>query len=91
MKIDGTSPSSINPVKTTNRVEKIMEKMPSLGADKVAVSNKAQSFQNLLLKVKELPAVREDRVKELTDQLANGQYSFDASKLANRLLDGPVQ
>ncbi len=91
MKINGTPPSSSINVKATNRKEQIKEKMPSLGTDKAAVSNKAQSFQNLLLKAKELPAVREVRVRELSDQLANGQFNFDSRRLAKLLVDGPIQ
>ena len=91
MKINGIPPSSSIDVKASNRKEQLKEKMPSLGTDKAAVSNKAQSFQTLLLKAKELPAVREVRVSEISDQLANGQYNFDSRKLAKLLIDGPIQ
>ena len=91
MKVDGTSPSSIINVKTNNRVGISKTKMPNLGTDQVAVSNKAQSFQTLLLKAKELPALREEKVRDLSDQLANGQFKVDTRGLAKRLVDGPIK
>lgn len=90
MKVDGISPSSIITVKAINRIEQINGKARSLGTDEVAVSNKAQVYQNVLLKAKGVPAVREEKVREFSDRLANGQFHFDARKLANRLLDGPI-
>ncbi|MFZ3373634.1 MAG: flagellar biosynthesis anti-sigma factor FlgM [Desulfitobacteriaceae bacterium] len=90
MKVDGISPSSIITVKAINRIEQINGKTPSLGTDEVAVSDKAQIYQNLLLKAKGVPAVREEKVRELSERLANGQFNFDARKLANRLLDGSM-
>ena len=84
MKIDGTSMSPIGSVQAVNRVSQVQTK--TLGSeDKVAVSDKAQVFQALLQKAKELPSVREDRVKALTEQIERGEFQIDGQKIAEKL------
>ncbi|HBW36488.1 flagellar biosynthesis anti-sigma factor FlgM [Desulfosporosinus sp. BICA1-9] len=84
MKIDGTSMSPIGSVQAVNRVSQVQKK--TLGSeDKVAVSDKAQVFQALLQKAKELPSVREDRVKALTEQIERGEFQIDGQKIAEKL------
>ncbi|GAB6152522.1 flagellar biosynthesis anti-sigma factor FlgM [Desulfosporosinus burensis] len=84
MKIDGTSMSPIGSVQAANRVLQVQKK--TLGSeDKVAVSDKAQVFQALLQKAKELPSVREDRVKALTEQIERGEFHIDGQKIAEKL------
>lgn len=84
MKIDGTSMSPIGSVLAANRVSQVQKK--TLGSeDKVAVSDKAQVFQALLQKAKELPSVREDRVKALTEQIERGEFQIDGQKIAEKL------
>jgi negative regulator of flagellin synthesis FlgM len=53
--------------------------------DKVAVSDKAQVFQALLQKTKELPSVREERVQALTEQIERGEFQIDSQKIAEKL------
>lgn len=86
MKIDGTSLSPVGSVQATNRVGQVKGKALSQGADEVAVSEKAQVYQALLQKVKEIPDVREERVRTLAEQIANGEFQVNAQKVAEKLL-----
>ena len=86
MKIDGKPMSPIGNVQATNRLSQVDKKTSVSEADKVAVSDKAQVFQALLKKVKELPAVREERVLALTEQIERGEYKIDGQKIAEKLI-----
>jgi len=86
MKIDGTSMSPIGSVQASNRLIQTQKKTQVSEADNVAVSDKAQVYQALLQKVKEIPSVREDRVRVLTEQIERGDYKVDAQKIAEKLI-----
>ena len=85
MKIDGPSMSSIGSVQATNRSNQTQKKTSVSEADQVAVSNKAQVYQELLQQVKEVPSVREDRVKTLSEQIKSGEFKVDGQKIAEKL------
>lgn len=88
MKIDGTSLSSVRSILATNRVVSINKKetIPGKELDGVKVSDKAQLYQGLLQKVKEIPEVREDRIREVTERMNNGEFKVDAQAIADKLL-----
>ena len=87
MKIDRTSIPPIGSIQAASRVAKIKDKNNrGLGQDQIAVSNGAQVFQNLLQKAKELPDIREDKVKAVTDKIEQGKFNLDAASLAASLL-----
>lgn len=85
MKIDGSSMSPIGGVQATNRLNQTQKKPSVSEADKVAVSDKAQVYQALLQKVKEVPSVREERVRTLADQIERGEFKVDGQKIAEKL------
>ena len=84
MKIDGTSMSPIGSVQATNRIQ-TQKKTPVSEADQVAVSDKGQVYQVLLQKVKEIPSVREERVRALAEQIERGELKVDGQKIAEKL------
>lgn len=88
MKIDGTSLSSVGSIQATNRVVSNDKKAAALGheQDGVKVSDKAQLYQSLLQKVKEIPAVREDRIREVAERINKGEFKVDAQIIADRLM-----
>lgn len=85
MKIDVTSISQVGSVQAANRVIQVDKKSTVSEADKVAVSDKAQVYQALLLKTKELPSVREERVRTLAEQIERGEYKVNGEKIAEKL------
>lgn len=85
MKIDGTSMSPLASVLASNRVHQVEKKTQISGADKVAVSDKAQLYHTLLQKVKEIPSVRDERVRALSEQIERGEFKVDGQKIADKL------
>jgi len=85
MKIDGTSMSPVGSIQAANRVNQVKKKMLVAEADKVAVSEKAQVYQALLQKAKEIPSVREERVRMLTEQIDRGEFQVNGQKIAEKL------
>ena len=88
MKIDGSAISPVGSVQAANRLNQTQKKTPLAEADKVAVSDKAQVYQGLLQNVKEIPSVREDRVRTLTEQIERGEFQVDGQKIAEKLDSG---
>lgn len=89
MKIDGTSISPVGAVQAANRVSQVEKKPTALRQnekDGLAVSDKAQVYKVLLQKVKEVPEIREDRVAEIKDQIANGQFEVDPKAIAGKII-----
>lgn len=88
MKIDATSLSSVGSIQATNRVISADKKAATLGheQDVVKVSDKAQIYQSLLQKVKEIPEVREDRIREVTERINKGEFKVDAKTIADKML-----
>lgn len=88
MKIDGTSISPVGSIQATNRVVSIDKKVAEqgkVGRDGVKVSDKAQIFKTLLQKAQAIPEVREDRVREITEQINKGEFKVDARLIADKL------
>ena len=88
MKIDVTSISSIGSIQATNRVASMAPKaaIPGQGQDAIRVSDKGQVYQSLLQKVREIPEVREERIREITEQINKGEFRIDAQAIAGKLL-----
>jgi negative regulator of flagellin synthesis FlgM len=86
MKIDSTSITPIGSVQATNRLKQVSKNKSESDADKVAVSDKAQVYQSLLQKAKEVSDVRADRVKAISEQIERGEFKIDGQKIADKLL-----
>ena len=54
--------------------------------DEVVLSAQAQEFSQILQALKNMPEVREDKVKELADRIAAGNYHVDAKEIADKML-----
>ncbi len=87
MKVDGTSMSLIGSIQAANRIKQVEKKTAVSETDRIAVSDKAQVFQSLLQKAKEIPSVREERVQALTEQIEQGEFKVNGQKIADKLLE----
>ena len=87
MKVDGTSMSPIGSIQAANRIKQVEKKTVVSETDRIAVSDKAQVFQSLLQKAKEIPSVREERVQALTEQIEQGEFKVNGQKIADKLLE----
>ncbi|MCM1565425.1 MAG: flagellar biosynthesis anti-sigma factor FlgM [Dehalobacter sp.] len=86
MKIDGTSISPVGSVQAATRVSQTGKVNTVLEKDQLAVSENAQVFQKLLQKMKEMPDIRDDRVRAISEQIANGEFNLDAASIAEGIL-----
>lgn len=71
-------------VHTTAKPEGIGKK------DEMSISNEAQVMNKIMQRVKETPDVREDRIKELKQEIKQGTYSVSADNVAEKLLKGAL-
>ncbi|RJE48920.1 MULTISPECIES: flagellar biosynthesis anti-sigma factor FlgM [unclassified Dehalobacter] len=86
MKIDGTSISPVGSVQAAIRVSQTSKVNTASEKDQLAVSENAQVFQKLLQKMKEMPDIRDDRVRVISEQIANGEFNLDAASIAEGIL-----
>ncbi len=86
MKIDGTSISPVGSVQAATRVSQTSKVNTVSEKDQLAVSENAQVFQKLLQKMKEMPDIRDDRVRAISEQIANGEFNLDAASIAEGIL-----
>ena len=75
--------SSVGASRYTNSVTAIRGVQRS---DAFTPSKEAQTFSELLKKLKDTSEVREDKVSKLQQQIDSGQYSVSADRLALSLL-----
>lgn len=54
--------------------------------DEVILSSQAQGFGPLLQKLQNMPEVRQERVAELSESIASGEYQIAAKDIAEKLL-----
>lgn len=74
------------PVKNMQRDNKALTSKASQ-KDEVILSTQAQSFSQLLQKAKTMPAVREDRVAQVSAELDAGKYQVNAAAIAEKMLN----
>lgn len=86
MKIDRTSISPISGIQAVNRTSRVNRNNKAAQEDNIAVSDNAQLFQKLVQKAKELPDVREDKVKAVAERIAKGEFSLDNMSIAESIL-----
>lgn len=87
MKIEGTPITSVSSIKSVSRAAQIDKTNPISEQDNLNVSEDALICQNLIQKTKELPDIREDRVKAISEQIAKGEFCLDASSIAESILN----
>ncbi|SDF79504.1 flagellar biosynthesis anti-sigma factor FlgM [Sporolituus thermophilus] len=59
---------------------------PAQRKDEVVLSAQAQEFSQILQALRNMPEVREDKVKELADRIAAGNYQVDAKEIAEKMV-----
>jgi negative regulator of flagellin synthesis FlgM len=65
---------------------KTAEVAPASKKDEVILSTQAQEFGQIYQAIKAMPEVREDKVRELSERIAQGNYSVDAKEVAEKML-----
>lgn len=72
-----------NKIGKNNKVEKTVSKQQP---DEVVLSSQAQEFGQYLQKIKSMPEVREEVVKDFSDKIASGSYRVDSGAIAEKIM-----
>ncbi|MBI5191917.1 MAG: flagellar biosynthesis anti-sigma factor FlgM [Nitrospirae bacterium] len=84
--------TGVNVVRTTSLVKGKNDgdaddvNKPGYSDDRIEVSDRAKEFNNIKTAVKGMPDIREEKVKEVSDQVKNGTYRVDAESVASGLV-----
>lgn len=58
--------------------------------DKLDLSNKAIEYQSAFVKIKELPKIRENKVKKIEDKIKTGSYKIDSKGIVKKMINRTI-
>lgn len=65
---------------------KLQGSSPAGKKDEVILSSQAQEIGQIYQALKAMPEVREDKIKEISDRIAQGNYSVEAKDVAEKMI-----
>lgn len=80
---------NVAPASRARRAASLSE-APAGASDSVSISSEARALAASRRAVEDTPDVREDRVAELKQRIARGEYDVPAEQLARNLLENEV-
>ena len=92
MKISKVDDAALQSIQQYQKSEKVQnESNQKVGGsaapeEKVNLSTKARDIQQLRDAINQLPDVREDKVRELKDQVEKGTYDVNGQKVADKMV-----
>ena len=92
MKISKIDDAAVQALQQYQKIDKVQnESNPKVDGsaapeEKVNLSTKARDIQQLKDAVSQLPDVREDKIRELTDQVDRGAYDVNGQKIAEKMV-----
>ena len=89
MIISGSQIQNIMKAYSENKVAKsgkTQESSSTGKSDEVILSSQAQEFGQIYQALKAAPDVRNDKVAEISDRIAQGSYSVEAKDVAEKML-----
>ena len=69
-----------------NKADKTGKTSPAMKKDEVILSSQTQAAAQIYQGIYNIPEVREDKVKELSERIAAGTYHVDARDIAEKML-----
>lgn len=78
-KVLGAYNSKINKTEKTDK--------PTMGKDKVEISEKAREFQVAMNAFKKLPEIRKEKVDEIKKAIASGTYNPKAEEVVDKMFE----
>jgi negative regulator of flagellin synthesis FlgM len=88
-KVDDAALQALQQYQKIDKVQRDSNRQVEGGAvpeEKVNLSDKARDIQQLRDAVNQLPDVREDKVRELKEQVEKGIYTVDGQKVAEKMV-----
>ncbi len=87
MRIEGTPFPNIDGVNGVKRPSPVAKDKTGVGADKAAVSGKAQLYSSLVAKTKQIMDTSDkEKLQNLMEAVGNGTYTVDSHAIARKLL-----
>jgi negative regulator of flagellin synthesis FlgM len=74
--------------KNVGKVDKA--ESPSAKKDILSISNQAKDFQTALRALKDIPDIRQDKVKSIQKKFDSGEYNVSGNDLADKLIDSII-
>jgi negative regulator of flagellin synthesis FlgM len=74
--------------KNVGKVDKT--ESPSAKKDILSISNQAKDFQTALRALKDIPDIRQDKVKSIQKKFDSGEYNVNGNDLADKLIDSMI-
>lgn len=74
-----------NKTKNVGKVDKT--ESTSAKKDILSISNQAKDFQTALRALKDIPDIRQDKVKSIQEKYDRGEYNVSGGDLADKLID----
>ena len=71
---------------------RVQEKPVSIssGKDELSISGAGKDFQTVLKTLRDVPEIREDKVKELKDKISSGTYNPSGKQIADKIVDSII-
>jgi negative regulator of flagellin synthesis FlgM len=87
MKIWGEIPKILGVYDKQKSIGKV-DKTSGVSAKKdvVSISNQAKDYQTAMKAIKDVPDIRQDKVKELSEKFDSGTYSVSGNDVADKVL-----
>lgn len=63
-----------------------VDKKKRSGGDRMEISAKAREIRELEAKLKEIPAIRREKVEKIKKALLNDEYQINAAKIASKII-----
>ncbi len=92
MKISKVDDAALKAIQQYQKIDKVQsESNPRVGGnpapeEKVNLSTKARDIQQLRDAINQLPDVREEKVRELKEQVEKGVYDVNGQKIAEKMV-----
>lgn len=58
--------------------------------DKISISNEARDYQLIMKSLKEIPDMRIEKVKELSEKYQSGNYNVKGNDIAEKILKSTI-
>lgn len=87
MKIWGDNPRVFGVYNQTNAVGKVKKhEVVSSGKDEFKISNQGRDYQTAMRALRNIPDIRQDKVKEISDKIESGSYNVEAKDISEKII-----
>lgn len=98
MRIDSNMMSGMDTLEQTSRkrnVEKVSandkQNSAAVESDAVSISEKGKDVSEMTRTLKEMPDVRDDKIADLKERIANGTYNVSGKDIASKIINTALE